>query len=148
MTIKASLQDAMKDAMRAKDKPRLGAVRMILAEVKRLEVDSRAEVSDTQVLAILDKMQKQRRDSMAQYEQAHRADLAAIEQAELNVIGEFLPTPLRAEEIEALIEQVIAAQGAQSMAAMGQVMAVIKPEVQGRADMAAVSQLIKAKLNR
>ena len=146
MSLKATLQDAMKDAMRAKDKARLGAIRMILAEVKRLEVDSRLEVDDAQVLAILDKMQKQRRDSLAQYEQAQRADLAAIEQAELEVIGEFLPKPLSPDEIQALITQVMAEQNAQSMADMGKVMAAIKPQVQGRADMAAVSQLIKTQL--
>lgn len=147
MTLKARLQDAMKDAMRAKDKARLGAVRMILSEVKRLEVDTRAELDDTQILAILDKMQKQRRDSIAQYEQANRADLADIEQAELAVIAEFLPTPLSTEEIEALIRATITELGAQSMADMGKVMAAIKPQAQGRADMAAISQRIKAQLN-
>jgi uncharacterized protein YqeY len=147
MSLKVTLQDAMKDAMRAKDKARLSAIRMILAEIKRLEVDARADVDDTQVLAILDKMQKQRRDSMAQYEKANRADLAEVEQAELAVIGEFLPQPLSPEDLQALIRQVISAQNAQSMADMGKVMAAIKPQVQGRADMAAVSQLIKAQLN-
>lgn len=148
MSLTAALQDAMKAAMRAKDKARLSAIRMILAEVKRVEVDSRCAVDDTQVLVILDKMQKQRRDSMAQFEQANRPDLAAIEHAELAVIGEFMPTPLQADEIKALIAQVIAEQGAQTMADMGKVMAIIKPQAQGRADMAAISQLIKAQLTR
>lgn len=148
MSLTAALQDAMKAAMRAKDKARLSAIRMILAEVKRVEVDSRCAVDDTQVLVILDKMQKQRRDSMAQFEQANRPDLAAIEHAELAVIGEFMPTPLQADEIKALIAQVIVEQGAQTMADMGKVMAIIKPQAQGRADMAAISQLIKAQLTR
>lgn len=148
MSLTAALQDAMKAAMRAKDKARLSAIRMILAEVKRVEVDSRCAVDDTQVLVILDKMQKQRRDSMAQFEQANRPDLAAIEHAELAVIGEFMPTPLQADEVKALIAQVIAEQGAQTMADMGKVMAIIKPQAQGRADMAAISQLIKAQLTR
>jgi uncharacterized protein YqeY len=147
MSLKINLQDAMKDAMRAKDKPRLGALRMILSEIKRVEVDTRTDVDDTQVLAILDKMQKQRRDSIAQYEKANRTDLADIEQAELAIIGEFLPEPLSSEAIQALIRQVVAEQNAQSMADMGKVMAAIKPQVQGRADMAVVSQLIKTQLN-
>lgn len=147
MMLKTTINTAMKEAMRAKDKARLGAIRMILSEIKRLEVDTRTEINDSQILAILDKMQKQRRDSIAQFEQAQRHDLAHIEQAELAVIAEFLPTPLTPDEIAALIRQTITEQGAQSMADMGQVMAALKPKVQGRADMAAISQLIKTQLN-
>lgn len=145
-TLKARLTNAMKDAMRAQEKARLGAIRLILADIKRVEVDERIEVDDARVLAILDKMGKQRRDSIAAFQAAGRTDLADNETFELNVIGEFLPAPLSEAEIAALIDQAIAATGATGAAAMGKVIAALKPQVQGRADMAAVSKLVKARL--
>ncbi|MDX9875459.1 MAG: GatB/YqeY domain-containing protein [Spongiibacteraceae bacterium] len=145
--LKNRLTQAMKDALRAQDKPRLGAIRMMLAEIKRVEVDERAEVDDTRVLAILDKMAKQRRDSAAQFAAAGRDDLVAQEQLELDVIAEFLPQPLTEAEIDAAIANAIATCGASGPADMGRVMAVVKPAVQGRADMAKVSQRVKQQLS-
>ena len=147
MSLKLQLADAMKDAMRAKDKPRLGAIRLILAEVKRIEVDERIELDDARMLVLLDKMTKQRRDSIAQYESAGRQELADIEIAEIAVIQEFLPVALTDAEIAELIQQAIVESGAESMRDMGKVMAVIKPKIQGRADGGAVSNLVKAALN-
>lgn len=147
MSIKAELQNAMKDAMRAKDKARLSTVRMMLADIKRVEVDERIELDDERVLAILDKMQKQRRDSLAQYEAAGRQDLAEIEQGELEVISQFLPAALTDSELQTLVTQAIEQTGAQSMKDMGQVMAVLRPQTQGRADMGQVSKRVKAQLS-
>jgi len=147
MSLKLQLTDAMKDAMRAKDKPRLGAIRLILSEVKRIEVDERIELDDARMLVLLDKMTKQRRDSIAQYESAGRQELADIEIAEIAVIQEFLPVALTDAEIAELIQQAIVESGAESMRDMGKVMAVIKPKIQGRADGGAVSNLVKAALN-
>jgi uncharacterized protein len=144
MSLKLQLTDAMKAAMRAKDKPRLGAIRLILSEVKRIEVDERIELDDARMLVLLDKMTKQRRDSIAQYESAGRQELADIEIA---VIQEFLPVALTDAEIAELIQQAIVESGAESMRDMGKVMAVIKPKIQGRADGGAVSNLVKAALN-
>ena len=137
----------MKAAMRAKDKPRLGAIRLILSEVKRIEVYERIELDDARMLVLLDKMTKQRRDSIAQYESAGRQELADIEIAEIAVIQEFLPVALTDAEIAELIQQAIVESGAESMRDMGKVMAVIKPKIQGRADGGAVSNLVKAALN-
>lgn len=145
-TLKARLTDAMKDAMRAKDKPRLSAIRLMLADIKRIEVDERIEVDDARVLAILDKMSKQRRDSITAFQGAGRNELADIEIAELAVIAEFLPVPLTEAEIAALIDAALAASDATGPAAMGKAMAILKPQIQGRADMAAVSKLVKARL--
>jgi len=145
--LKHRLTEAMKDAMRAKDKPRLGAIRLILAELKRIEVDERIEVDDQRVLAVLDKMTKQRRDSKAQFEAAGREDLAAIEHNELEVIKAFLPAALTETEINSLIDAAIATTSAASMADMGKVMAILKPQTQGRADMGQLSAQIKARLN-
>ncbi|TXR54181.1 GatB/YqeY domain-containing protein [Reinekea thalattae] len=145
--LKQLLTQNMKEAMRAKEKQRLGTIRMILAELKRIEVDERIELDDTRVLAVLDKMTKQRRDSLAQYEEAGREDLAAIERYELEVISTFLPAALTEAEIEALVAEAIAQAEAKSMADMGKVMGIIKPKAQGRADMADISKLIKAQLN-
>jgi len=142
-TLKATIHEAMKDAMRAKDKERLGAIRLIQSDVKRIEVDERIEVDDERMLVILDKMLKQRRDSITQYEAANRPELAAIEYAEITVIQSFLPTPLTADEISALILSAVSESGASSMKDMGKVMAILKPQVQGRADIAEVSKLIK-----
>ena len=139
MSMKEQIKNTMKEAMRAKDKPRLGAIRLIQADIKRIEVDERIEVDDARVLAILDKMVKQRRDSITQYEAAARQELADIEIAEISVIQEFLPTALTDEEITAMIEDAVAQTGAASMADMGKVMGILKPQIQGRADGGAVS---------
>lgn len=147
MSLKLQLTDAMKAAMRAKDKPRLGAIRLILSEVKRIEVDERIELDDARMLVLLDKMTKQRRDSIAQYESAGRQELADIEIAEIAVIQEFLPVALTDAGIAELIQQAVVESGAESMRDMGKVMAVIKPKIQGRADGGAVSNLVKAALN-
>ncbi len=145
-TLKARLTEAMKSAMRAQAKQRLSAIRLILAEIKRIEVDERAEVDDPRVLVVLDKMAKQRRDSVTQYRGAGREDLAAGEEFELTVIAEFLPQPLTDAELAALIDGAIAASGAQGAADMGKVMAILKPQLQGRADMAVASKLVKSRL--
>ncbi|MDZ7923040.1 MAG: GatB/YqeY domain-containing protein [Marinagarivorans sp.] len=141
--IKQAVTSAVKDAMRAKAKERLGVLRMVTAEFKRIEVDERIEIGDARVLIILDKMVKQRRDSASQFSSAGRDELAAIENFEISVIQEFLPLPLSEDEIKVLIASAIASTGASSMADMGKVMAEIKPKAQGRADMGAVSKLIK-----
>ncbi|MBT3621095.1 MAG: GatB/YqeY domain-containing protein [Porticoccaceae bacterium] len=147
MSMKSQITDAMKDSMRAKDKPRLGAIRLMLSEVKRIEVDERIEIDDERLLAILDKMIKQRRDSITQYEAAGRDELAAIEIAEIAVIQDFLPTALNEEEINAMIAVAIAETGAESMRDMGKVMGILRPQIQGRADGGAVSGLVKVALN-
>jgi len=147
MSMKTTLKDAMKEAMRAKDKPRLGAIRLVQAEIKRVEVDERIDIDDARVLAILDKMVKQRRDSITQYEAAGRQELADIEIAEINVIQDFLPTALTDAEIAELVQSAISQTGAVSMADMGKVMGILRPQVQGRADTGAVSGLVKAALN-
>lgn len=144
--LKQRINDAMKAAMRAKDKPRLGVIRLMQAEFKRIEVDERIELDDTRVLAILDKMTKQRRDSAKQYLDAGRQELADQESFEISVIEEFLPAALSEDELNSIIDQAIADSGAESIRDMGKAMGLIKPQVQGRADMGAVSQLIKAKL--
>ena len=147
MSMKSQIKDAMKDAMRAKDKPRLGAIRLMLSEVKRIEVDERIEIDDERLLAILDKMIKQRRDSITQYQAAGRDELAAIEIAEIAVIQDFLPTALTEEEINAMIAVAIAETGAESMRDMGKVMGILRAQIQGRADGGAVSGLVKVALN-
>ena len=147
MPMKTQLTDAMKDAMRAKDKPRLSAIRLMLSEVKRIEVDERIEISDERLIAILDKMIKQRRDSITQYEAAGRQELADIEIGEISVIQEFLPVALTEDEISAMITAAIGATGAESMRDMGKVMGILKPQIQGRADGGAVSGLVKSALN-
>ncbi len=146
--LKQRISIEMKAAMRAKAKERLGTIRMILSELKRIEVDERIELDDARVLAILDKMQKQRRDSIEQFNTAGRDDLADIEQQELLVIREFLPQPLTEAELEAIVAQAVTDSGAQNMQEMGKVMALVKPQIQGRADMGAISQLVKNALNR
>jgi uncharacterized protein YqeY len=148
MSMKTDLTNAMKEAMRAKQKPRLGAIRLMLAEVKRIEVDERIVVSDERLLAIFDKMIKQRRDSVSQYQAAGRDELAAIETFEISVIQEFLPKALSDEEINAMVIKAISESGAESMRDMGKVMAILKPKIQGRADGGAVSGLVKIELNR
>ena len=136
----------MKEAMKAREKERLATIRLIQAEFKRVEVDERIEIDDARALAIMDKMVKQRRDSISQFESAGRDELAAIERAEINVIQEFLPQQLSEDEIVAIIDDALSGIDATGMAAMGPLMGVIKPKLQGRADMGAVSKLVKAKL--
>jgi len=145
--LKKQISEDMKSAMRAKDKPRLLTVRTILAGIKQQEVDTREELDDTAVLAILDKMSKQRRESIAQFSKAGREDLVAQEEQELQVIQEYLPEPLGDAEIQSLIKEAIEASAASSMKDMGKVMAYIKPKAQGRADMGKMSALIKDALN-
>ncbi len=145
-TLVATVKDAVKAAMRAKEKERLNALRLITAECKSVEVDERSEIDDDRALAILDKMSKQRRDSIAQYEAAGRDDLAAVEQFEISVLNEFLPEALSEEELAKLVADAIAQSGAASMQDMGKVMGILKPQVQGRADMARISQLVKSQL--
>lgn len=144
--IKLQLTEAMKDAMRAKDKARLGAIRLALAEIKKVEVDERIEPDDTRVLSMLEKMVKQRRESIRQYEDAQRHDLAAIEQAEILVLQEFMPAALSEEELDVIVSSAIADSGASGPQDMGKVIALVKPQVAGRADMGALSQKIKARL--
>ncbi len=144
--LKKQITEAMKEAMRAKEKERLGTIRLILAEIKRIEVDERIELDDARVLATLDKMSKQRRDSISQYDSADRTDLADIERRELEVIKTFLPQPLSDEEIQKAIQEAIASSGATGMQDMGKLMAELKPKVQGRADMGMVSKLVKESL--
>lgn len=141
------LKEAMKDAMRAKEKERLSTIRLALSAIKQVEVDTRETLDDTAILAILDKLVKQRRDSIKQYEDAGRQELADVEKAEIDILQEFLPQPLTDEEIDALIEDAVAKSGAESMKDMGKVMGMLKPQLQGRADMGAVSGKIKARLS-
>jgi hypothetical protein len=145
--LKTRINDAVKDAMRAKEKARLGVLRLVMAEFKRIEVDERIELDDARVLAVLDKMVKQRRDSEQQFLGAGREDLAAQEQMEMAVIQEFLPTALTPDELKAIVSQAIIDSGAADMREMGKAMALIKPQVQGRADMGEVSKMIKARLS-
>jgi uncharacterized protein YqeY len=136
----------MKEAMKAREKERLATIRLIQAEFKRVEVDERIEIDDARALVIMDKMVKQRRDSISQFEAAGRDELAAIERAEITVIQEFLPQQLSEDEIVAIIDEALSGIDATGMSAMGPLMGIIKPKLQGRADMGAVSKLVKAKL--
>jgi uncharacterized protein YqeY len=145
--LKAQLKDAQKAAMRAKDKERLAVIRSMLAELKRIEVDERIELDDARILAVLDKMLKQRRDSISQFEAADRHDLADQEKYEMGVIQEFLPAQLTEAEIADLIDAAIASTGATGMQDMGKLMGQLKPQLQGRADMGKVSGQIKARLS-
>ncbi|MBK1720144.1 GatB/YqeY domain-containing protein [Thiocystis violacea] len=144
--LKQQIQDDMKAAMKAGEKARLGVIRLILAAVKQREVDERIELDDAQVLAVLDKMLKQRRDSITQYSDAGREDLAEVERFEVGVIQGYLPAALSDQEIGDLLDAAIVASGASAMSDMGKVMAVLRPQVQGRADMGAVSALVKQRL--
>tara|TARA_R110000824_G_scaffold336_11_gene2408 strand:- start:66539 stop:66991 length:453 start_codon:yes stop_codon:yes gene_type:complete len=145
-TLKTRISDAMKDAMRAKNKARLSAIRLMLAEVKKIEVDERIELEDDRVLSILDKMMKQRRESIRQYEAGKRQDLADVEQAEIDVILEFMPSALSEDEITSIIDEAITECGATSIKEMGAVMNLVRPKVMGRSDMGMVSGLVKSKL--
>lgn len=144
--LKTKINEAMKDAMRAKDKPRLGAIRLALSEIKRIEVDERIDLDDERVITILDKMVKQRRDSIRQFESGGRNELAEIEQQEIDVLQEFMPSALDAAELVQIIKAAVTETGAADMKDMGKVMAVVRPQVIGRADMAEVSKQIKAML--
>lgn len=146
MSLKARITDDMKTAMKARATERLGTIRLLLAALKQKEVDERVELTDTDIITIIDKMLKQRRDSVTQYTAANRVDLADRETAEMVVLSEYLPQALTEAEIDALIDQAIADTGAAGMQEMGKVMAVLKPQMAGRADMAAVSGRIKARL--
>ena len=146
MTLKQQLTDDMKAAMRGGDKHRLGVIRLVLAAIKQREVDERIELDDAQTLSVLEKMLKQRRDSVSQYAAAGREDLADVERAEMTVIEAYLPAQLGDAELDALIAAAIAATGAQSPRDMGKVMAAEKEKAAGRADLAQVSARIKAKL--
>jgi uncharacterized protein YqeY len=145
--LKQRLQDDMKAALKAGEKARLGTIRLINAAIKQREVDERIELDDAAVLAVLEKMIKQRRDSFAQYQDAGREDLAAKEAAEIEICQSYLPEPMTEAEIDACIEAALAATGANSMRDMGKVMGVIKPQVQGRADVAQISARVKQRLN-
>ena len=145
--LKAQIIDDMKAAMKGGEKVRLGVIRLITAAIKQREVDERIELDDEQVLIVLDKMVKQRRDSIQQYTDAGREDLAAIEEAEVEIIKAYLPAALSEDEIAAIVEAAIAQTGATSMADMGKVMGIVKPQVQGRGDMGAVSGIVKQKLS-
>jgi uncharacterized protein YqeY len=142
----ATIKSAMKEAMRAKDKERLGTIRLIQSEFKRIEVDERIEIDDQRALAVLDKMVKQRRDSEQQFRDAGREELAQKEHREILTLQEFMPTQLDETELGSLIDAAISDTGSSGMQAMGAVMAQLKPQLQGRADMGTVSQLVKARL--
>jgi hypothetical protein len=146
-TLAQTIRAAMKAAMKAKDKERLSTIRLILAEFKRIEVDERIEVDDARALAVLDKMVKQRRDSAQQYESAGRQELADQENAEIDVIQDFLPAQLTEAELNTLIDAAISASDTKGMAAMGTIMGQLKPQLQGRADVGAVSKLVKQRLS-
>ena len=144
--LKPRIQDDMKAAMKGGDKRKLGVIRLLMAAIKQREVDERIELDDTQILVVLDKMVKQRRDSITQYEQAGRTELAEQEAFEIGILQEYLPQALSEDEISTLITEAIASTGAESMRDMGKVMGILKPKMQGRADMGAVSGLIKKQL--
>jgi uncharacterized protein len=143
MTLKQQISDDMKTAMRAKDSARLGAIRLLLAAIKQKEVDERIELDDTATIAIVEKLLKQRKDSATQYQAAGRMELADQENFEIGVLGAYMPQALGAEEVTALIRQAVAETGAASARDMGKVIAWLKPKLAGRADMAAVSGLVK-----
>ncbi len=145
-SIKQAVDVAMKDAMRAKEKQRLAVIRLIQAAFKQKEVDERIEISDEIALQILDKMLKQRRDSIDQFTAAKRDDLVATEQYEVDLIQEFMPAALSIDEVQKIVTDAISQSGATAAKDMGQVMAIVKPQVQGRADMGEVSKLVKSSL--
>ena len=146
MSLKAQLTEDMKSAMKAGDKDRLKVVRLMLADIKRVEVDSRKDVDDAGVLSILEKAVKQRRDSIEQFDKGGREDLSAIEKAELDVIQTYLPEQLGEDELSALVDEIIATTGAESIRDMGKVMSAIKAKAAGKADMGVVGTMVKARL--
>jgi hypothetical protein len=147
MSLKVRINEDMKAAMRAKESARLSALRLLLAAVKQREVDERIELDDAAVLAVVDKMLKQRRDSVAQYEAAQRFDLANAERFEIDVLSAYKPAGLSADQIAAAVDEAIKATGASGAADMGKLMAVLKPQLAGKADMAEVSKLVKSRLS-
>ncbi|PRO69434.1 GatB/YqeY domain-containing protein [Alteromonas gracilis] len=147
MALIDDLKAAQKDAMRAKEKVRLGTIRMAMAAIKQKEIDEQITLDDSQILAVLTKMVKQRQDAATQYDAANRDDLASKEREEITYIEDFLPQPLSDDELNALIDETMAATGASGMQDMGKVMGALKPKVQGRTDMGALSAKIKARLN-
>ena len=144
--LKDRIKDDMKASMKAKDKARLGVIRMILAAIKQIEVDERVELDNDRTIVVLDKMLKQRRESIRQFREAGRDDLVDIEESEILVIQDFLPQALTDEEVDAMVAQAVADAGAESIKDMGKVMGLLKPQMQGRADMSVVSAKIKAVL--
>lgn len=146
MSLKARLKEQQILAMRAKDKIRLGTIRMLLAAIKQIEIDNKVELNDDEVTAVVIKSVKQRKDSITQFEKANRTDLADIEKAELAILEEFLPQALTSDEVKTLVEQAITSSGASGMQDMGKVMGLLKKDIQGRADMGEVSALVKAGL--
>ncbi|QDX81799.1 glutamyl-tRNA amidotransferase [Denitratisoma sp. DHT3] len=146
MSLKLRINEDMKTAMRAREAARLGALRLLLAAIKQKEVDERVELDDAGVIAVIDKMQKQRRDSISQYEAAGRQDLADAEKFEAEVLAAYLPAALSEAELAAIVAAAVSESGAASAADMGKVMALIKPRVAGRADMGLVSKLVKSRL--
>ncbi|MDP2707787.1 MAG: GatB/YqeY domain-containing protein [Burkholderiales bacterium] len=146
MSLKTRISDDMKAAMRAKDAPRLGAIRLLLAAMKQKEIDERVELTDTDVISIIEKMIKQRRDSIAQYEAGNRKDLADAEKFEITVLAAYMPQALSDAEIAAAIAEAVHSSGAKAMSDMCKVMAALKPKLAGRADMGKVSALVKARL--
>lgn len=146
MNLRTRIADDMKAALKGGDKPRLAALRLLLAAMKQKEVDERIDLDDAAVIAVIEKMLKQRKDSIAQYEAAQRRDLADIEKFESAVLSGYMPQALSAAEIEAIVAEAVAASGAKAPADMGKVIALVKPKVAGRADMGEISKLVKAKL--
>jgi uncharacterized protein YqeY len=144
--LKQQLQSDMKSTMKSGDKSRLAVIRLILSAIKQVEVDERIELDDAQVIALIDKMLKQRRESIVQFEKGNRQDLIDIEQAEMVILQHYLPEALSEDEIDQLISDALGKTGASNIKHMGQVMGILKPQLQGRADMGKVSQLIKSKL--
>ena len=146
-TLKPKIQSDMKSSLKAGEKARLSVIRLMLAAIKQIEVDERIELDDSRITAVLDRMTKQRRESIEHFSRASRDDLIAIEEYELKIIREYLPEPLSETEINTLVEQSIQTSGASSIKDMGRVMGLLKPRLQGRADMKKVSQLIKSRLD-
>lgn len=147
MTLKQQISEHMKDAMRAKDSQRLSIIRLLLAAIKQREVDERIELSDTDIMSVIEKMLKQRRDSISQFEAGGRQDLADKEKFEVSVLQSYLPQPLSESELNSEITQALSTSGAKTMQDMGKVMAILKPRLAGRADMSKVSAMVKAKLS-
>ena len=148
MSLKQQITEDMKTAMRARDTARLGAIRLLLAAIKQREVDERIELSDTDVISVIEKMIKQRRDSITQFEAAARQELADAEKFEISVLQAYMPQPLSEAEVAAAVEAAIASSGAKSPQEMGKVIALLKPQLAGRADMGKVSALVKARLSK
>lgn len=147
MSLKDRITEDMKSAMKAKNTARLGAIRLLLAAIKQKEVDERIQLDDAQVIAVIEKMLKQRKDSITQYEAAKRQDLADAEKFEAEVLSAYMPQALGADEVAAIVAKAVADSGAKIPADMGKVMALVKPQIAGRADMGEVSKLVKAKLS-